>query len=149
MHAQLVKIRYGALELRDKIRTADATHQAEIARLNNVHVQVMQMQQAQQVHTIEGMRRHAIAQETRIMELMAEKLAWEHERAQFRKDVRAFKEVVKEKENKIWKYTRQLGNKAADLEMVRADRDANREMVKELKNKVDRLERESDATAST
>lgn len=38
-------------------------------------------------------------------------------------------------------YTQPLGDKAADLEMVRADRDAARELVEELKNKVNVLER--------
>ena len=57
-----------------------------------------------------------MAQETRIKELTAHKLAWEQDRDQWREDVRDYKEVDTAKE-KTWKYTQQLGDKAADLDM--------------------------------
>ena len=62
---------------------------------------------------------HAITQETRIKALTAQTLACEQQREQWMPDVRDYNEVVKqkEKEHKIWKYTQQLGDKAADWDM--------------------------------
>ena len=137
MHAQLVTMRYQGLGLKDKFTTQQAIHEAELAQLNGQ----LQMQRGQHVYATQGMRAHAMVQETRINGLTADKLQREQQDEQGRADVRAFKEVIKEKDKKIWKYTQQLGDKAADLEMVRADRDAARELVNELKNKANALER--------
>lgn len=63
------------------------------------------------------------------------------ENQRLKEDVGEYKAVVEAKEKKIWRYTEKMKDMAADLEMVRADRDWNLEEVKRVKEKLAVLEK--------